>query len=241
MKSPCPISKNNINSLNSSILKLTNQQIDTINETLVLNGLVYDDIKLELVDHIASEIELAMDRKEVLFEEALKTAFSNWQGQLQPSTSFWIWSESVPKIIILKSLKMVKHILLMSFALGILTAGAVTFIFKFNPQQEILLALNNMLQAVSALGISLIIYLRFKLWQSKHKSTYSFLFNRNGFIQVITLIMLATGLFNFRGYSNFSDFHFMSALLPITWLFISGFYLNVGFQHLRFEKKLSKL
>jgi hypothetical protein len=36
-------------------MKLTNQQ--TIEETLVLNGVVYDDIKLELIDHIATEIE----------------------------------------------------------------------------------------------------------------------------------------------------------------------------------------
>lgn len=223
-------------------MKLTNQQIDTINETLVLNGLVYDDIKLELVDHIASEIELAMDHKEVLFEDALKTAFSNWQGQLHGSRSYWIRGYAfIPKIIIKKALKMVKHIFLMSFALGIITGVALTFILKFNPQQEVLFVLNSMLQVISVVGILLIVYLKFKLWQSKHKSTYSFLFNRNGFIQVITLIMLATGLFNFRGYSNFSDFHFMSALLPITCLFISGFYLNVGFQHLRFEKKLSKL
>ncbi|NRT14425.1 hypothetical protein HNP99_000765 [Flavobacterium sp. 28A] len=223
-------------------MKLTNQQIDTINETLVLNGLVYDDIKLELVDHIASEIELAMDHKEVLFEDALKTAFSNWQGQLHGSRSYWIRGYAfIPKIIIKKALKMVKHIFLMSLAMGIITAVAVTFIFKFNPQQEVLFVLNSMLQGVSVIGILLIIYLKFKLRQSKHKSTYSFLFNQNGFIQVITLIMLATGIFNLKGYSNFSDFHFMSALLPITWLFISGFYLNVGFQHLRFEKKVSKV
>ena len=76
-------------------MKLTNQQIDTINETLVLNGLIYDDIKLELVDHIASEIELAMDHKGILFEDALKTAFSNWQGQLQLSTSIWLGSKTV--------------------------------------------------------------------------------------------------------------------------------------------------
>ena len=39
-------------------MKLTNQQIALIDETLVLNGLIYDDIKLEIMDHIASEIEV---------------------------------------------------------------------------------------------------------------------------------------------------------------------------------------
>jgi hypothetical protein len=41
-------------------MKLTNQQITTIEQTLVLNGVVYDDIKLELLDHIATEIESIM-------------------------------------------------------------------------------------------------------------------------------------------------------------------------------------
>jgi hypothetical protein len=38
-------------------MKLTNQQITTIEETLVLNGVVYDDIKLELVDPYCYGIE----------------------------------------------------------------------------------------------------------------------------------------------------------------------------------------
>jgi hypothetical protein len=42
-------------------MKLTNQQITTIEQTLVLNGVVYDDIKLELLDHIATEIESIID------------------------------------------------------------------------------------------------------------------------------------------------------------------------------------
>jgi hypothetical protein len=48
----------------------TNQPTNkhTIEQTLVLNGVVYDDIKLELLDHIATEIESLID--EVLsFEE----------------------------------------------------------------------------------------------------------------------------------------------------------------------------
>jgi hypothetical protein len=35
-------------------MKLTNQQITTIEETLVLNGVVYDALSSELLDHIAA-------------------------------------------------------------------------------------------------------------------------------------------------------------------------------------------
>jgi hypothetical protein len=47
--------KNNTNWFNFLLWNQPNKQ--TIEETLVLNGVVYDDIKLELVDHIATEIE----------------------------------------------------------------------------------------------------------------------------------------------------------------------------------------
>jgi hypothetical protein len=47
-------------------MRLTNQQITTIEQTLVLNGVVYDDIKLELLlDHIATEIESIIDERPV--------------------------------------------------------------------------------------------------------------------------------------------------------------------------------
>jgi hypothetical protein len=220
-------------------MQLTVEQISTINETLVLNGLVYDDVKMELLDHIASEIEQAMDDKKLQFEDALQTAFSNWEGQLHTSTSFWIsGGKSVPKIIIQKSLQMIKRIFLMTFGCGIVIAALVTLLFKSNPQQEVVLILNIILQAAGVLGILIVIYFKYRLWQSKQKSTYSFLFNRNGIIQIINLIAIASGLFQFKGYTTFTDYHFMSTLFPIIFLLVPFFYLNVAFQHLRFENKL---
>lgn len=220
-------------------MKLTTEQICIINETLVLNGLVYDDVKLELLDHIASEIEQKLDDKELQFEEALQIAFSNWKSQLHASTSFWIsGGKSVPKIIIQKSLQMIKRIFLMAFGCGIVIAALVTLLFKSNPQQEVVLILNTVLQAAGGIGILLLIYFKYRLWQSKQKSTYSFLFNRNGIIQIINLVAIATGIFQFKGYTTLADYHFMSTLFPIIFLLVPFFYLNVAFQHLRFENKL---
>jgi hypothetical protein len=65
-------------------MRLTNQQITTIEQTLVLNGVVYDDIKLELLDHIATEIESIIDER-FSFEENLKSFLEN---ELTPSSSF---------------------------------------------------------------------------------------------------------------------------------------------------------
>ncbi|MFB0910933.1 MAG: hypothetical protein QMA99_08345, partial [Flavobacterium sp.] len=89
-------------------MKLTNQQITTIEQTLVLNGVVYDDIKLELLDHIATEIESIIDESQFSFEENLKKVFAKWKNELTPSSSFWIRNnKSIPKIVIQKSIKMI--------------------------------------------------------------------------------------------------------------------------------------
>jgi hypothetical protein len=81
-------------------MQLTVEQISTINETLVLNGLVYDDVKMELLDH-ASEIEQAMDDKNYNLKMLYKQRSQIGKGRLHTSTSFWIsGGKSVPKIII---------------------------------------------------------------------------------------------------------------------------------------------
>jgi len=48
-------------------MKLSQEQIAKIDETLAGKGLIYHDIKLEIIDHIASDIEVIMDDKEVSF------------------------------------------------------------------------------------------------------------------------------------------------------------------------------
>ena len=48
-------------------MKLTNRTNYQIEETLVLNGLIYDDIKLEVIDHIASEIEEEISNEKMFF------------------------------------------------------------------------------------------------------------------------------------------------------------------------------
>jgi hypothetical protein len=53
------------------------------------------------------------------------------------------------------------------------------------------------------------------------KSTYSYLFNQNGFLQVINLVLIATGLFRFKGNTAFFDFHFMSTFFQSLY-YLSG-------------------
>ena len=72
-------------------MKLTIEQIAQIEETLILNGLVYQDVKLELLDHIASEIEEKMSNEEISFELVYKSVFEKWKSSLViSSSSAWL-------------------------------------------------------------------------------------------------------------------------------------------------------
>lgn len=72
-------------------MKRTTEQIAQIDEILVLNGLVYQDVKLELLDHIASEIEERLSNEEISFELVYKSVFEQWKGSLViSSSSAWL-------------------------------------------------------------------------------------------------------------------------------------------------------
>ena len=84
-------------------MKLTESQIAQIEETLTLNQVVFEDIKLELTDHIASEIEAVLTENEISFNEALVIVFEKWSPQLKPSTSFWTPNNlRLPRILLNK-------------------------------------------------------------------------------------------------------------------------------------------
>jgi hypothetical protein len=220
-------------------MKLTTEQIATIEETLVLNGVVYDDIKLEVTDHIASEIEATMAEKDISFETAYKLAFENWEEQLRPCTSYWLrGNKAIPKIIVLKCVKMIKHVFLLSTIMGLLISILVTLLIQSTNNEEILFALNTVIKVVGLSGIILFLFVKYKFWKSKNKSTFSYLLYQNGFIQIINLIMITIGIYQFKSNASLVDFHFISVFFPITMLFISGFYLTTVMSHFQFENKM---
>ncbi|MEO8255616.1 MAG: hypothetical protein ABI554_14650 [Flavobacterium sp.] len=229
--------------------KLTAEQITIIEETLVLNGLKFDDLKLELTDHIASEIEEMMNTNMLSFEENLKLVFNKWSEQLRPSYSFWInsnnnlfWftkTELNPSLVTYKCNKLVKKVLSLSIIIGILISILLTVATRNWHNEIILNYLKSGFRIVCFAIFILFVFVRFRIWKSKHNTTYGYLFKRNGFIQIINLFFLSMGIFPFRIYNgNFSlDLAFNSLSLII--LFVSVFYLKVAYNHIQFDKKLS--
>ena len=122
-------------------MKLTNQQIASIDETLVLDGVVYDDIKLELLDHIATEIESEASIENKPFETVLKEVFDRWKPQLKPTSHNLLlgYGFSAPKIISDKFADDKKK--------ELITAGAIVSLFAV-----LILLIVNKLQSPSVLS-----------------------------------------------------------------------------------------
>ena len=174
-------------------MKLTNQQIAQIEKTLVLNDLKYDDIKLEVIDHIASEIEVLMDENGISFEENLKLVFGKWAAQLKPTTyGLWLgYAYSGPKIVMDKMANFSKSEIKWGIVCGFFSASIIMLIYKINNNINFLLMLGIILKAVLFVSALVTIYYRAILFKSKGRTTFSIMFKRRIYLSLYYAISIA--------------------------------------------------
>ncbi|HSD14524.1 MAG TPA: hypothetical protein VLB74_07740 [Flavobacterium sp.] len=79
-------------------MKLSEQQLETIDKVLTNQGVTFVDFKIEITDHIACEVEEMCTNKNIDFEVAFETILKKWSSQLTKRGSLWL-SQSYPKII----------------------------------------------------------------------------------------------------------------------------------------------
>jgi hypothetical protein len=218
-------------------MKLTTQQIATIEETLVLKGLIYDDIKLEVTDHIASEIEAIMAEKDISFEVAFKQAFENWKVLLSSSSSFWVGLiYSSPRIVMKRWKSILIRQQFQSLFIAIIPTLTLLGLFKIYNNST---GIDYGIQGFSLSFFCLIIYYRVIIWKSKRKTSYSLMFNKNSNLILYFLIMWGSGKAPLR--MNVDNiFHNIFGGFLISWLFVYlVFNLQLAYKHFQFEKKLS--
>jgi hypothetical protein len=220
-------------------MKLTAQQISKIEETLILNGIQYEDIKLELTDHIASEIEEKITLQRYSFEVALHDVFQNWKEQLRPSSSHWVGLiNSSPKIVLDKWVRTTKQ--LQFKALLIAVVSTLFFAYFFNGKQNKTdFTLSIQIFKIMCLAISLaIIMFKFLIFKSKIKTSFSLYFNKNSTVFFIYLIFYGLGFIPIKlSVWDYGTSLFFILLLSFLFMY-SIFCLKLGYQHLQFVKKL---
>jgi hypothetical protein len=159
-------------------MKLTNQQITKIDETLVLNGLIYDDIKLEVTDHIASEIENKLQNNQSNFKEVFDEVFDKWERLLTPTSNagwlgiFILAPKAVVDKMVSYSKKQTVYILISTFIFGALIATFISLTQKENISSALNLVLTSLFFLICLFTIVCVFLIR----KSKHKTTYGRLF-----------------------------------------------------------------
>ena len=222
-------------------MKLTNQQLTMIEETLILNGIVYDDIKLELIDHIASEIEAEAISEAKPFEIILKEVFEKWKPQLKPTSYNLLlgYGFLAPKIIIDKLANDKKREL---FAGAIIICLFTVAILAINNKLQSPLVLSVIvffIKTVSLMGALLMLSGKLFLSKSKIKSTYLFRFNKSFYLILFYGVLIGIGLFPILPSNKNIEIKAISLIVTLTYLFLIYVNLKLFYKHFQFEKKLS--
>jgi len=233
-------------------MKLSKEQIAKIDETLVLNKVVYDDIKLELTDHIASDIEEIMVNQEISFGVALKEAFEKWRLQLKPrAAGFWtpekrrfLFSERTvePKLIMDKLEKISKKNFFNIILLSIIITSLTFALVKMYDSETVLNAFNEVCKSLCLILIALLLSGRILMFKIKGATTFGYLF-KTEFFRIIwmpffNLFLLSDTDFLLKPISNK---HFFIIALFALGLVRALLSLQFLYKHFEFERKLSKV
>jgi hypothetical protein len=219
-------------------MKLNNQQIAFIDETLVLNGLTYDDIKLEVMDHIASEIEFLMEENSLSFEGNLRLVLKKWEPELKPSFSGLIGFTN-PKIMTVKCHKIVKKLFMTVIPISFLVTFLLMLVVRHSSYEVILTNSQTILKSFVLFEFCLVILAWGLVFSSKHQTTYSYLIKKKSFGLIVFLLLLGIGAFPVRLNHSDAKIAFVSVFFGIFYVLITGLYLQLVYKHFQFEKKLA--
>jgi len=223
-------------------MKLTTEQIECINQTLVKKGVKFDDLKMEVLDHIASEIEVRLSNEEISFDIVFNAVFEKWEQSLEISSSgnwlgaFFKAPRAVIEKLVTYSKRQTVNILLSAIVFGFVLALIVSNI----QSQQTFNSLNLGLKGAYLVLVLATVLSLFLIWNSKIKTTYGRLFLYRGWLVFLFLFQFNINNEPLKHFDTNNSFlyNFISCLLlgfPFTYSF---FQLMMVYEHYKIVKKL---
>ncbi len=154
-------------------MELTTKQIQEIESFLDQKGFQYEDLRMEILDHMMSDIEFKIS-KGFSFESAFVMAKMRWKKHLRKKTSFYFGIYYANFSIVLhKAVKLFKPFFFMYLASYFLPLVLIKYT---NPvfSKAMVNTGNIMLQSLAILGTLYVLFLFLRIRQIKYKTTYSF-------------------------------------------------------------------
>tara|TARA_R110000868_G_scaffold403415_1_gene680683 strand:- start:457 stop:1113 length:657 start_codon:yes stop_codon:yes gene_type:complete len=218
-------------------MQLTTEQIDQIEETLILNGIVYDDIKMEVLDHIATEIQVLMNKNTLSFDENLKKSLNSWSDDLKSGSSIFTGlSVKYPKIVLDKKVRVIKKQMFINLLVSLFLLSTFLVFSNFFNAKLLTYYFQFGFRFVFIIGYLLLIINTILIWNSKvNLSFYSH--HKNKVAIYISWIYPFCFIKTPEGTIGQIMLVFTGAFMVIHLLFTS----SLALKHFQFEKRLTRI
>ncbi|MCF8713657.1 hypothetical protein JM658_02365 [Joostella atrarenae] len=221
-------------------MTLNQEQLNTIKYALEKRDLDYVDLKYELLDHIATEIEQIMSKDEsVSFKDASDIAFDKWRIALNDYSSFWLGiGYSKPKILIDSCVSIVKDLTFKLVGFGVLISLLLFLILKVYPLEvsDGFASVVGIFQ-YAIVAILLVLFLIIK--RSGFKTSYSFVYNINVVSLVLYYVLFNVGFGIYAIKSQ--DFDFINIFIQVEMLLYPFYAYWMFKKHFNVKKNVLRL
>lgn len=215
-------------------MKLTTEQIEAINQTLISTGIKFDDLKMEVLDHIALQIECEMKTNQTTFLEAFNQVFNQWETDLKPTRAFLSLTTYYPKLARSKFGNQIKLEIVIAIAISSLLIISFQLVSDSNAKVNFILWIKKIFFYTYFGTILSVIVLKFLNKKSKISSTYKHSFDTR-FPAIIVWLSIA---FSDKIPEGITNQNILVLLIGFCFVFLlTTTYL--GIKHYQFQKKFS--
>jgi ABC-type antimicrobial peptide transport system permease subunit len=180
-------------------MELTAAQILQVENYLAKNKFEFIDLKVEVLDHMISDIE-SFTNENHSFENAFKMTVLKWNKHFRETSSFYFgiqYSES--KIVVKKAKKMFKpffFLYITAYILPVFVFMNFQVVFSKTKQEF----LNQAFSFITLISLIYVLYIIINVLKSKIKTTYSFILKTQYMGAIFLVISLIKGdFFNNEG------------------------------------------
>ena len=171
-------------------MEITTKQIQQVETYLDKKNFDFIDLKVEVLDHMISDIESFLDKK-YSFENAFKITILKWEKHFKETSSFYFgfhYHES--KIVVKKAIKMFRPFYFLYLAVYILPFAFLKLV-PIKVAEDIASFINSFLVSSASILLAYLFIIFIKTKQSKVKTTYRFILKT----QYLSVVLLVLGVF----------------------------------------------
>ncbi len=198
-------------------MELTITQTQEIENYIKDKDVDYIDLKIELLDHIISDVEHLIN-KGFSFENAFESTKQKWNKHFRSSSSLYLgFQYSASKIVLKKAVKEFRPFYLLytlSYFLPFIIFTKISVEFNENT----MFAVNTFFRITTLLALLYVVFIIFKVIFSKVKTTYRFILKTQYLgISLLIIAQFVSNYFDTSGQINGIFVGFSFAGLAITY------------------------